>query len=104
MKNCSEACQLGKACVCSLCKCCIGCCNKCTCSYANTGEDASLARHLLPSISVMYLFALCSKILFYFLKFPTSRTMKATTEEWIALEDEEDEEEEVGDDDAFSHH
>ena len=30
VKNCSEACQLGKACVCSLCKCCINCCNKCT--------------------------------------------------------------------------
>ena len=40
-------------------------------------------------------------MLFYFLKFPTSRTMKATTDAWIALEDEEDEEEEGGDDDAM---
>ena len=46
-------------------------------------------------------FAICSKMLFYFLKFPTSRTMKATTEAWIALEDEVDEEEEGGDDDAM---
>ena len=46
-------------------------------------------------------FAICSKMLFYFLKFPTSRTMKATTDAWIALEDEEDEEEEGGDDDAM---
>ena len=38
VENCSEACQLGKACVCSFCK----CCNKCTSSYANTGEDAPL--------------------------------------------------------------
>ena len=46
-------------------------------------------------------FALCSKMLFYFLKFPTSRTMKATTEEWIALEDEADEEEDGGYNDAM---
>ena len=49
-------------------------------------------------------FAICSKMLFYYLKFPTSRTMKATTDAWIALEDEEDEEEEGekgGDDDAM---
>ena len=36
-------------------------------------------------------------MLFYFLKFPASRTMKANTDTWIALEDEEDEEEEGGD-------
>ena len=47
------------------------------------------------------IFVLCSKILFYFLQFSTSRTMKATTDAWIALEDEEDEEEEGGDDDAM---
>ena len=41
-------------------------------------------------------------MLFYFLKFPTSRKMKATTNAWIALEDEEDAEEEGGDDDAMS--
>ena len=40
-------------------------------------------------------------MLFYFLKFPTSRTMKATTDAWIALEDEEDAEEKGGDDDAM---
>ena len=39
VENCSEACQLGKACVCSFCKCCISCCcNKCTCSYASTSR------------------------------------------------------------------
>ena len=54
-ESCSVACQLNKACACSLCKCCLACCNKCTCSYANTGADASLARHLLPGISAEYL-------------------------------------------------
>ena len=46
-------------------------------------------------------FAFCLKMLFYFLKFPTSRTMKATTDAWITFEDEEDEEEEGGDGDAM---
>ena len=74
VEKCSEACQLGKAPVCSLCKCCINCCNKCTCSYANTGEDASLAKHLMPNISVEYLWEkflhYVPKCCFTFLSFP----------------------------------
>ena len=62
--------------------------------------QAPAAKHLCQ-VLVREFFALCSKILFNFLKFPTSRTMKATTDAWIALEDEEDEEEEGGDDDAM---
>ena len=53
--DCSEACQLDEECVCSKCKCCTNCTNKCNCDFANTGADASLARQLLPSISPEYL-------------------------------------------------
>ena len=62
VESCSVSCQLNKACACSLCKCCLACCNKCTCSYANTGADASLARHLLPGISAEYLEENTSKV------------------------------------------
>ena len=57
--------------------------------------QAPAAKHLCQ-VLVREIVALCSKVLF-----PTSRTMKATTDAWIALEDEEDEEEEGGDDDAM---
>ena len=52
---CSEACKQEKKCACRLCKCCMNCCNKCSCIYANIGADESIARQLLPSISIDYL-------------------------------------------------
>ena len=53
--DCSEACHITEKCVCSKCKCCTSCSNKCNCIFANAGADASLARQLLPSISEEYL-------------------------------------------------
>ena len=55
LENCREACETREECVCSKCKCCTSCSNKCNCSFTNTGADASLARQLLPSISPEYL-------------------------------------------------
>ena len=52
---CNEECQALEKCVCSLCKCCLNCGNKCKCDFANTGPDDSLARILLPEISDDYL-------------------------------------------------
>ena len=37
------ACPLDEQCVCTLCKCCLNCSNKCSCNFANTGADESLA-------------------------------------------------------------
>merc|ERR1712242_518373 len=51
--------------------------------------QAPAAKHLCR-VLVREIFALCSKMLFYFLKLPTSRTMKTTTDAWIALEEEEE--------------
>ena len=45
------ACPLDEQCVCTLCKCCLNCSNKCSCNFANTGADESLTRYLLPRIS-----------------------------------------------------
>ena len=53
--SCNEECQALESCVCSLCKCCLNCGNKCKCDFANTGADDSLARILLPEISDDYL-------------------------------------------------
>ena len=81
-EGCSDTCELEKMCVCTMCKCCSNCANKCRCSYANVGFDESLAQHLLPSTSVIY------------------QTVKEETEGWIALEDDDDEgeeDEETGD-------
>ena len=39
----------------AVCKLCFNCSNKCSCNFANTGADKSLARHLLPRISPEYL-------------------------------------------------
>ena len=50
-----EECQALEKCVCSLCKCCLNCGNKCKCDFANTGADDSRARILLPEISDDYL-------------------------------------------------
>ena len=93
-EGCSDTCELEKMCVCTMCKCCSNCANKCRCSYANVGFDESLAQHLLPSTSVIY------------------QTVKEETEGWIALEDddddddddeeEEEEEEEEENTDAYS--
>ena len=55
MLPCNEECQALEKCVCSLCKCCLNCGNKCKCDFANTGADDSLARILLPEISDDYL-------------------------------------------------
>ena len=55
VEACSEACHLGEQCVCTLCKYCLNCSNKCSCKFANTGADESLAKHLLPRISPEYL-------------------------------------------------
>ena len=53
--DCTEACHIIEECVCSKCKCCMSCSNKCNCKFANVGADASLARQLLPNISPEYL-------------------------------------------------
>ena len=53
--SCNEECQALESCVCSLCKCCLNCGNKCKCNFATTGADDSLARILLPEISDNYL-------------------------------------------------
>jgi len=71
---CSEACHLSEQCVCTLCKCCTNCSNKCSCNFANTGADESLARHLLPRISPEYM------------------SVKAASEACIALEEKSEEE------------
>ena len=55
--------------------------HRCRCSYANVGFDESLAKHLLPSTSVIY------------------QTVKEETEGWIALEDDDDDDDDYEDDD-----
>ena len=51
LENFREAFETREECVCSKCKCCTSCNNKCDCNFANIGADASLTRQLLPSIS-----------------------------------------------------
>ena len=51
VETCSEFYQKEEQCICSKCK----CATKCDCEFSNQGADASLARDLLPSISVEYI-------------------------------------------------
>ena len=77
--GCSAACEVEKVCICTKCKCCTHCANKCSCHYANVGFDESLQRHLLPLTSTTY------------------HTVKVKTDSWVALEDDEDDEDDVED-------
>ena len=56
VETCSEVCHQEERCICSKCKCCLNCASKCDCEFSNHGADDSLARHLLPSISVEYMY------------------------------------------------
>ena len=77
--GCSAACEVEKVCICTKCKCCTHCANKCSCHYANVGFDESLQRHLLPLTSTTY------------------HAVKVKTDSWVALEDDEDDDDDAED-------